>query len=122
MTELEWRDKSVFHEKLEDITEVSIEYPLQKDQSFILKKKGSKYEVDTFYPTTKKIDKPVHQGQVEAFLINFEYIAAESIVNENSTKDSIRSLIPFSIIKLKKQDGEEKQVRLFPIATYKTGI
>ncbi len=121
LTELQWRDKSVFNEKMEDITEVSVEYPLQKDQSFVLKKNGRKYEVNPFYPTTPKIKKEVHQGQAQAFLMNFESLAAESFENQVSKKDSIKSLVPFTIISLKKSDGAEKQIKLFPIATYKNG-
>lgn len=122
LTETQWRDKSVFSEKMEDIAEVSVEYPLQKDESFILKKMGRNYEVNPFYPTTPKIKKELHQGQAKAFLMNFESLIAEAFENQMTKQDSIKSLVPFTIVSLKKTDGTEKQIKLFPIPVYKNGV
>ena len=121
LTETQWRDKSVFSEKMEDITSVSVEYPLQKDQSFKLEKKGRNYDVQPFYQTTPKIKKEIHQGQAQAFLMNFESLIAESFENQMPKQDSVKSMVPFSIISVKKADGTEKSIKLFPIATYKNG-
>jgi len=111
----QWRDKTVLGAKVEDIASVSIEYPKQKNKSFKLEKKGNEYEIMPFYDATPKMNKPVAQGLVEGFLVNLKSIGAEAFETTNPRKDSVTQTIPFSIITLKKTNGEEQKVKLFPI-------
>ncbi|MEM8523047.1 MAG: DUF4340 domain-containing protein [Bacteroidota bacterium] len=115
LTGEQWRDKTVLGTKVEEIASVSVEYPKQKNQSFKLKKKGEKYEVLPFYDTTPKTNKTLVQGLVEGYLVNFKSIGAEAFETTNPRKDSVTQTIPFSIITLKKTNGEEQKVELFPI-------
>ena len=115
LTGEQWRDKTVLGAKVEDIDFVSVEYPKQKNKSFKLEKKGSEYEVAPFYDATPKIAKPVSQGLVEGYLVNFQTVGAEAFETKNPRRDSVTQTIPFSIITLRKTNGEEQKVELFPI-------
>lgn len=111
----QWRDKTIFNEKLEDITYVSVEYPTKRSLSFILEKEGSDYSVRPFYETTRGTNKPLQQGRVEAYLTGFDNMIAEAFENELSYRDSIQQSMPFSVITLRKNDGTEKVMSLHPI-------
>lgn len=111
----DWRDRTVFAYEVEDIQEVSVEYPKQKPYSFRLKKQDGKYEVTPFYDITSRINLPVNQGAVERYLIGFRSLIAEGFENKNPERDSIRQLVPFCIIKVKDNTGTEKTVALHPL-------
>jgi hypothetical protein len=56
-----------------------------------------------------------NRSRITAFLDGFEQLGAETFRNDHPGQDSIRQLIPFCTIQLKKTNGEEQVVRLFPI-------
>lgn len=113
--EMDWRDKAIFQERLADIESVSIEYPKQKNKSFKIEKVGQTYTILPFYENTPKINRPVAQGQIEKYLIGYERLVAENFANHYEERDSIEQLLPFSIIRLKTTNAEEKVVKLHPI-------
>ncbi len=110
----QWRDKSVFSEKIEDIQSVSIEYPKQKNKSFKLSKLDGEYKVEPFYKNTPSINKPYQKGSAEKYLAGYNSLVAEAFQNDHAKRDSISALIPFCDITLVKNDGEVKSVRFFP--------
>ncbi|MCB0547627.1 MAG: DUF4340 domain-containing protein [Phaeodactylibacter sp.] len=111
----EWRDKTLFAEEVENIQSVSIEYPKQRNQSFVLESTDDGYEVRPFYDITPQIKRPYREGSAEAFLVNFESVGAEAFRNDYSGRDSITQLVPFSIITLVNKQGDTTQVKLHPI-------
>lgn len=111
----DWRDRAVFAENPDAIQELRIEYPLQRSMSFILEKKKSGFDVRPFFPTTRRIVAPLSPGAAEAFLVGFESLSAEAFRNDYTHRDSVRQLIPFAIISLRRADGSRKEVRFFPI-------
>lgn len=112
----DWRDKTVFAENPEAIQAVSIEYPKQKNRSFKLERKGNnRFEIKPFYSITPAIQAPYREGSAEAFLIGFESLGAEAFENSTPAKDSVRQIVPFSIITVTNQQGKTTQVKLFPI-------
>ena len=110
-----WRDKTVFSEKLENITSVSVEYPGRKDISFILEKQDADYTVRPFYKEIPVINNPLSKGAIEAYLMGFEKLGAEAFENENEKRDSLSAETPFSIITMKNNKGESKSIRLHPL-------
>lgn len=112
-----WRDRHVFPFKADEISNVSIEYPQQRNKSFKLNRDGGDWEVKPFYDNTPAINKPVSKGRVDGFLVNFETLMAESFDNDYSKKDSIRKMVPFSVVYIKNKDGEERKAAFYP--TYK---
>jgi hypothetical protein len=114
----DWRDRAVFREKPEEIQSVHIEYPQRKSESFKLEKTGeAQYTVQPFFNTTTPMRTPQRKGVAEAYLVQFESLIAEAFENENAHRDSVRNLVPFAILTLKKTDGEEKKVRFWPVET-----
>lgn len=111
----EWRDKTLFAEEVDNIQSVSIEYPKQRNQSFILENTEKGYEVRPFYDITPEIRRPYKQGSAEAFLTNFESVGAEAFRNKFPGRDSISQLVPFSIITLVDKQGDTTRVELHPI-------
>ncbi|MCB9291127.1 MAG: hypothetical protein H6560_27730 [Lewinellaceae bacterium] len=63
---------------MDNIQSVSIEYPKQRNQSFILEDTPDGYEVRPFYDITPRIRRPFRKGSAEAFLVNFESVGAEA--------------------------------------------
>ncbi|MDX1943374.1 MAG: hypothetical protein SFU99_22605, partial [Saprospiraceae bacterium] len=118
LTEDDWRDRAIFREKPEEIQSVHIEYPQRKSESFKLEKTGeAQYTVLPFYNTTTPMRTPQRKGVAEAYLVQYETLIAEAFETENAHRDSVRALVPFAILTLKKTDGVEKKVRFWPVET-----
>jgi len=115
-----WRDRTVFFEKAEDIQFVSVEYPQQKSASFKVEKTGNAaYEVRPFYSTTPVSKSPQRKGVAEAYLLQFERLVAEAYETSNPAKDSVTALVPFAIVSLTKADNTTKRVRFWPVSIEK---
>lgn len=117
MDSTDWRDRTIFLERLENIESASIEYPMQKDKSFKINVNGGNYQVEPFYSMQLKSPTPPNKGLVEAFLMGFSKQVAEGFENKNPQRDSITANIPFAIIAVKTKNGETKTVKLHPIVT-----
>ncbi len=113
--EIDWRDKAIFAERLSNIQSVSIEYPKQKNKSFKLEKTNGAFILAPFYANTPKAKKVLPKGIAEKYLVGFERLVAENFMNTYEKKDSIKQLLPFSIIRFKTVDEAEKVVKLHPI-------
>ncbi len=114
MTGDDWRDRSIFNEEPEDVISISVEYPKQKNKSFIMKKDGSQYTVEPLFNTTPIITKKVMKGKPEQYLQGFKSKLAESFQNEYTMKDFAKTVVPFAIVSLTLKDGTEKTVRFIP--------
>jgi len=112
----EWRDKAIFREKPEGIQSVTVEYPQRKSESFKLEKTGeATYDVQPFFSTTSAMRSPRRKGVAEAYLVQFEGMVAEAFETQNPLRDSVKALVPFAIVTMKKTDGVEKKVRFWPV-------
>ena len=112
----DWRDKAIFREKPEEIQFVSVEYPQRKSESFKLEKTGeAAYDVKPFFNTTTPMKSPRRKGVAEAYLVQFESLVAEAFETGNPLRDSVKALVPFVIVTMKKTDGVEKKVRFWPV-------
>lgn len=111
----EWRDKTVYREDPKKITKVTIEYPLQKSESFILEKEGKAFTVRPLDPLNKKPLIEPDEAKVNSFLVGFDKIVAEAFENKNPKRDSIISLIPFATIAIERESGDDKIISYYPI-------
>ncbi|MCB0661365.1 MAG: DUF4340 domain-containing protein [Saprospiraceae bacterium] len=111
----QWRDKGLYSEKPDEIAKVTIEYPQQKSESFVLEKNGAGYKVKPFDPLNKKPEIDADATKVNSFLIGFDKIVAEAFENKNPNRDSILSLVPFATIAIERENGSKKTVSYFPI-------
>lgn len=112
----QWRDKTVFRTKVENIESVSVEYPRQQNHSFILERSNKdQFKVLPYYDFSSKRNEKVSQGIVESYLVGFDKVGAEAFETTNPRRDSVLKTIPFCTITLKKVSGDSTQVQLFPI-------
>ena len=112
----DWRDKAIFREKPEEIQSVSVEYPQRKNESFKLEKTGeAAYDVQPYFSTTTAMRSPQRKGVAEAYLVQFEQMVAEAFETQNPLRDSVKALVPFVIVTMKKTDGQEKNLRFWPV-------
>ncbi len=98
--EEEWKSRSIFSLPLNQIREISVQYPKQMDSSFVINVIG----VDSFqllnYRSRQQINpKLVSKDRVGMFLSLFRFINAEGFENTNKLKDSILMQQPFCVIK-----------------------
>ena len=109
-----WREKILFQYEAEKIDFLSVEYPKQRNKSFILEKKNGQYEVRPFYDITATINKPVLEGKVLAYLDNFDLMYFTAYENDNQYREDFeQNRIPFAIMKIK-YDGKEREIVLHP--------
>jgi len=112
----EWRSKLLFEEEVENIQSISVEYPKQRQKSFVIEhESGEAYRVTPFYDVTPIINRPVKEGIGEAYLVNFDKLSAEAFRNNHPDRDSILQQIPFSIITLATKSADTTRVALYPI-------
>jgi Domain of unknown function (DUF4340) len=110
-----WRDRTVFSEKPEDIQSITVEYPKEKAESFRLEKTdAARYAVSPLFEFGAATVGQPRKGTPEAYLVQFEKRVAEAFETANTLRDSITALPPFAIITLKNTAGTEKTVRFWP--------
>lgn len=114
----DWRDRGVLRESIDNIESVSVEYPKQKNQSFVLSATDGDYSVKPFYEVTPAINRPLKKGRMEAFLYSLENVQAEGYKNKSTKKDSVSALVPFMKMTIKRKDGESKTINFHPIIPY----
>ena len=110
----DWRDKIYFRVRPEKVERFSIEYPTQRDKSFVLTRAGEDWTIRPFYETGQPI-RPVNRSRAEANLARFE----EYYINryENRDRESIekgRQYLPFAIIKIKEEGKDEQTMKVYP--------
>ncbi|MBX2876395.1 MAG: DUF4340 domain-containing protein [Saprospiraceae bacterium] len=110
----DWRDKAVFNVPADQIQSISINYPLQRSESFTVSREGEGYQVKPFYALSKPINAAPNPGKIQTFFYHFERILAESFINEHPKKDSILQQIPFCEIQLITTRGDSTAVALHP--------
>ncbi len=114
----DWRDRTVFAEKPEEIQSVSVDYPGQKFQSFKIEKTGAvKFFIRPLYSEVPANPNEPKKGIAEAYLVQFEKMGAEGFETKNPDRDSVSHTTPFAVVNVKKTDGTEKTVRFFPQET-----
>ncbi len=111
----DWRDPTIIRKKVEEIQYVSLEYPKQKNQSFVLQKEGENYTVEPLFPTTPKITTGLKRGIIESYLVNFRSLGVESFENENKKTGAYTSMVPFCIVRLKDVQGNEQEIKFHPL-------
>jgi len=114
--EEDWRDRAVFSTEYEDIKSVSIDYPKQQKFSFKIEKKGKTYSVNPLNPTATKMRGLPQQGVIKRYFGHFKRLEAEAIKNSFEQKLEITKQLPFAVVKMVMDNGQEKEVRFFPIA------
>jgi hypothetical protein len=115
MRPVEWRDRMIFQEALDNIKSVSVNYPKQRAASFHIESNTNGYTIKPYYDTTTSIDRPIKPGAFEAYLRGFSSVGAESIIEDRILYDSLKMIVPFAIITLESKSNKTEAVSLYPI-------
>ncbi|MBR9922714.1 MAG: DUF4340 domain-containing protein [Bacteroidetes bacterium] len=110
-----WRDKTVFGYQPEEIARVSVEYPKQREKSFILNSTDEGYVVSPYYDLSDGMEGQTSQGAAERYLTGFETLLAENYINGSPSLQNVKDKIPFTSITVETVDGDEKQIKLWPM-------
>ena len=113
----DWRDRTFIEEKPENLRKITVEYPKNKNDSFILNVEENTVEPLGNFASRKKV-KP-RLGTMEAYLKGFEKVSMEAFENKNSERDSIAELIPFVKFTIENKDDTVKELKFYPIRDLK---
>jgi hypothetical protein len=111
----QWRDKTILAEMPSKIVSVEVDYPKQKNKSFKINKLDGQYQVEPMYSTTSKSRVELNKVRVESYLVGMESVIAEGFENNSTKRDSVLAQVPFSVLKVKNETGQERTLRFFPI-------
>lgn len=113
----QWRTRKLFEEDIDQISLVSVEYPTQRNNSFVLERKGDGYQVGPYYETGQAV-REVPRGRAEGYLVKLEegYVSAyfNAAVEE---KAALIRRIPFATLRIERKDGSEMAMKIFPRAS-----
>lgn len=110
----DWRDRTAFNFDVANIDSLSVNYPKQRDKSFIIRREGNGFTIAPYYAFTPRIDRPIKEGTIRSYLAGFENLQAMRFINRTDERDSILRLVPFSIFTVTQRDGRTQQVKLWP--------
>lgn len=110
----EWRDKVYFRIDPEKVETFSIEYPKQRDKSFVLTRKGSDFSIAPFYDTGQPV-REVSRGIAEGILARYEkyYVNRYENRDEKSITEA-KTLLPFAIISIKQEGMDVQEMQVYP--------
>lgn len=109
-----WRDRHIFEYKPEQIKAISVEYPQQRNLGFKLSLSGGNWDVKPFYDNVPPINRAVSPGRVEGYLVGYGSLLAEAINNDYPKKDSVRNMVPFSVITVTNNKDEVRKASFYP--------
>lgn len=109
----DWKDRIIFRSGVDEIEELAVTYPEQEESSFVIRSRNGKLVVspqnDSHSPG------PSREGAAEAYLRSYGSVGAEEILPYDAVLKAIQGQTPFVTFDLRKTNGEEQVVKLFPI-------
>ncbi len=110
----DWRDHTIFNQRLPDLRSVKLEFPGNPEQSYIVVSNDNNFFTLRSLSGNKQIE-ILDTLKVLDFLTSFDNIKFEALLNnlDIAGRDSIISSRPFHIITLTNRSGEEFVVKTF---------
>ncbi|MEO6130399.1 MAG: hypothetical protein ABIQ02_01030, partial [Saprospiraceae bacterium] len=108
----DWRDVHFWMENNEAIDTLKVNYPNQREHSFVIFKKGNEYSVNPLYSTTPRKTGPV-TNKIRSYLTTLSQLACEDILTAAAEKDSILRMTPFMDMTIIYKD-KTSSLRFFP--------
>ena len=90
----DWRDVRFWMEDNDKIDTLKVNYPKQREHSFVIFKNGNRYEVEPMYSTTPR-KKGFEENKVKSYFTILSQLACEDYINDAPEKDSILQMVPF---------------------------
>lgn len=110
----DWRSKQIFAEEINSIEKISVEYPTQRNRSFILSRKGENYTVAPVFDSDQPT-RDVPRDRAERYLFNYQNLFVSSYENKSpEEKAELLKNLPFAHIQITKIDGTQKSLKAYP--------
>ncbi len=108
-------DSAIWEINTSQIVSISVDYPKDKQESFIIQRSEDTFIIDPLYKTTRRNPIIPNQDFIKAYVEGFDVIYSESNENDNKLFSQLKDLVPFSIISFELQNGDKKTVKLYPV-------
>ncbi len=110
---VDWRDVRFWMEDIDQIDTLKVHYPKQRENSFVITKKGNEYEVTPMFTTT-----PLQSGKVtnrvKSYYTLLTQLACEDYMNDAQERDSVLQSVPFMEMQMIYPD-KTSALTFFPI-------
>jgi len=121
MPEIDWRDRIVFREKMEEIEEITVDYPANRNASFAIKNTDGEFDVFPLRDNQIVDGEKVRRGTIENYLNRYRSVGAEAIIRDLELAADLHNSVPFVRIRVRRNDDSYYEARLFPIGIDPTG-
>lgn len=111
--ELDWKTRKVFDSKTEDLEFISVTYPANAEESFVVSNDGGKLTVVP--QAVKHVSGPVNMQFLSYYAASFRSIMYEGYDQafDSRKADSVAALTPYCIMVVKNKNGEKNALRIF---------
>ncbi len=109
----DWKDRIIFRSDVDEIDELVVTYHDQELSSFIIRSQDGMLVVRP-HDDSQGIGAP-RKGAAEAYLRAYQSVGAEQILPYAAVMEAVSGQTPFVTFELRKTNGEEQIVTLFPI-------
>lgn len=110
----EWRDKVYWRVDPDKVESFSIEYPKQRNNSFVLTRQENTFQLRPYYESGQQT-RNIPKGGVEGILSRYEKYYVNSFQNEDSKIiNKAKSVLPFATIRIKEEGKEEQTMVIYP--------
>ncbi len=111
----EWRSKVLYQVDPDRVDYLSIEYPRQQDQGFRLERTSDGTFTVFSFEESGSGGRQVPRGVAEAVLSRYEnYYISRYQNGDTAAVNRAHNRLPFAIIRIREEGGEEQTARLFP--------
>jgi len=112
-----WRDVKLLYFPEMGISSVTMEYPLNKAQSF--KVEIDENEIKLFQLGSSTPLEKVNMAALKTYLLNYKEVAAESFITQNNThkRDSLLKITPQFILTVKDSKNNQTVIKGYPRKT-----
>ncbi len=113
----DWLDRAMFRYPEKDIAKITVDFPKSKNESYVVEKNGSSYDVKPLYSYTPVINKKVNKNTLDKYLDNFHIgFFTEAYINQHTKRDSIvQNITPFCNLTVENNAGEKNVLNLYPV-------
>ena len=112
--EEDWRDTNIFSYSLEDIRQVTVQYPEFPDRSFYINKvSADSFTVQPVGSVSASVSARVNKESVVKYLSSFRQLNAESFENDFMLKDSVLNATPFVTLSVTDKTSKTKQLAVY---------
>lgn len=90
---VDWRDVRFWIEDTEAIDTFKVDYPKDRQHSYMLFKNGNSYDIEPLYTTTPRKE-GANKVKIESYITSLSQLACENFLPTSAERDSIISMVP----------------------------